>query len=48
VFYDDPLAAIDWLGRAFGFDVRLKVEEDGATDPEGHQWFFMQRIRDGK
>ena len=131
VFYDDPAAAIDWLCRAFGFEIRLKVEgEDGriehselvfgeglimvggaggdrpgqermvsprsmhggntqnlcvvvddvdvhcararaagalifrepettdygdeywtdrtygATDPEGHQWFFMQRIRD--
>jgi uncharacterized glyoxalase superfamily protein PhnB len=132
VFYDDPAAAIDWLHRAIGFEVRLKVEgEDGriehselvfgeglimvggtghgdrpgqermvsprsthggntqnlcvvvddvdahcararaagaqifrepettdygdeywtdrtygATDPEGHQWFFMQRIRD--
>ena len=31
VFYDDPHAAIDWLCRAFGFEVRLKVEgEDGA------------------
>jgi uncharacterized glyoxalase superfamily protein PhnB len=131
VFYDDPAAAIDWLCRAFGFEVRLKVAgEDGriehselvfgeglimvggaggdrpgqdrmisprsvqggntqilgvfvddvdahcagargagarifrepetmdygeeywtdrsygAVDPEGHQWFFMQRIRD--
>src|ERR1043166_9378572 len=26
VFYDDAAAAIDWLCRAFGFDVRLKVE----------------------
>ncbi len=26
VFYDDPRAAIDWLCRAFGFEVRLKVE----------------------
>lgn len=30
VFYDDPKAAIDWLCRAFGFELRLKVEgEDG-------------------
>ncbi|WAS96757.1 VOC family protein [Nannocystis punicea] len=30
IFYDDPAAAIDWLCRAFGFEVRLKVEgEDG-------------------
>jgi len=25
VFYDDALAAIDWLCRAFEFEVRLKV-----------------------
>jgi len=31
VFYEDPHAAIDWLCRAFGFELRLKVEgEDGA------------------
>ena len=30
VFYDDAAAAIDWLCRAFGFTVRLKVDgEDG-------------------
>ena len=30
IFYEDPAAAIDWLCRAFGFEVRLKVEgEDG-------------------
>ena len=28
VFYDDPKAAIDWLCRAFGFDVQSKVEDD--------------------
>jgi len=28
VFYDDPRAAIDWLCRAFGFELRLKVEGD--------------------
>jgi uncharacterized glyoxalase superfamily protein PhnB len=28
VFYDDPQAGIDWLCRAFGFEVRLKVEGD--------------------
>ncbi len=28
VFYRDPHAAIDWICRAFGFDVRLKVEAD--------------------
>jgi uncharacterized glyoxalase superfamily protein PhnB len=25
IFYEDALAAIDWLSRAFGFEVRLKV-----------------------
>jgi uncharacterized glyoxalase superfamily protein PhnB len=28
LFYDDPAQAIDWLGRAFGFELRLKVEGD--------------------
>ena len=26
IYYDDPAAAIDWLCRAFGFEVRLKIE----------------------
>jgi uncharacterized glyoxalase superfamily protein PhnB len=26
LFYDDAAAAIDWLCRTFGFEVRLKVE----------------------
>ena len=30
VFYDDAGAAIDWLCRAFGFEVRLKVEGEGG------------------
>jgi uncharacterized glyoxalase superfamily protein PhnB len=28
--YDDASEAIDWLCRAFGFEVRLKVEGDGG------------------
>jgi uncharacterized glyoxalase superfamily protein PhnB len=28
LFYDDAAKAIDWLGRAFGFETRLKVEGD--------------------
>ncbi len=28
IYYDDPLAAIDWLCRTFGFEVRLKVVGD--------------------
>lgn len=30
LYYDDAVAAIDWLCRAFGFEVRLKVEGDGG------------------
>jgi uncharacterized glyoxalase superfamily protein PhnB len=31
VFYDEPAKAIDWLCRAFGFEVRLKVEGDDGN-----------------
>ncbi|MGF1467371.1 MAG: VOC family protein [Sandaracinaceae bacterium] len=30
VYYEDAAAAIDWLCRAFGFEVQLKVEGDGG------------------
>jgi uncharacterized glyoxalase superfamily protein PhnB len=30
LFYDDASAAIDWLCRAFGFEVRLKVEGEAG------------------
>jgi uncharacterized glyoxalase superfamily protein PhnB len=30
LYYDDPRAAIDWLCKAFGFEVRLLVEGDGG------------------
>jgi uncharacterized glyoxalase superfamily protein PhnB len=30
VFYDDASAAIDFLCRAFGFEVRLKIEGEGG------------------
>jgi uncharacterized glyoxalase superfamily protein PhnB len=30
ICYDDAAAAIDWLCRAFGFEVRLKIEGDGG------------------
>lgn len=30
LFYDDAAAAIDWLCKAFGFEVRLKVEGEGG------------------
>ena len=31
LYYDDPRAAIDWLCRAFGFEVRLLVEGEGGS-----------------
>jgi uncharacterized glyoxalase superfamily protein PhnB len=30
VFYDDAAAAIDWLCKSLGFEVRLKVEGEGG------------------
>ncbi|HYP87048.1 MAG TPA: VOC family protein [Polyangiaceae bacterium] len=30
VFYADPHAAIDWLCKAFDFELQLKVEGDGG------------------
>lgn len=30
LFYREPAKAIDWLSRAFGFTVRLKVEGEGG------------------
>jgi uncharacterized glyoxalase superfamily protein PhnB len=30
IWYDDPAAAIDWLCRAFGFELQLKVEGEGG------------------
>jgi uncharacterized glyoxalase superfamily protein PhnB len=33
LYYDQPAKAIDWLCRAFGFEVRLKVEgENGSIE----------------
>lgn len=31
VFYDEPAAAIDWLCKAFGFEVRLKIEGEAGS-----------------
>ena len=28
LFYDDAAAAIDWICKAFGFEVRMKIEGD--------------------
>src|SRR3974377_1798886 len=30
VFYEEASKAIDWLTRAFGFEVQIKVEGDGG------------------
>jgi len=30
IYYPDAAKAIDWLCRAFGFEVRLKVESEGG------------------
>ncbi len=30
LFYEDPAKAIDWLCRAFGFTVRLRIEGEGG------------------
>jgi uncharacterized glyoxalase superfamily protein PhnB len=33
LYYQDPVRAIDWLCRAFGFEVRIKVEgPDGSIE----------------
>lgn len=64
IYYQDPKAAIAWLGRAFGFEVRLLVEDDtggvahseltfgdglimvggtGRTDPGKGAWQSIQK-----
>src|SRR5215510_721462 len=30
VFYEDAAKAIDWLCKAFGFEVRLRIEGEGG------------------
>ncbi len=68
IYYDDPNAAIDWLCRAFGFELRLKVEDDqggvahseltygeglvmvggtGGKDPEREAWQSRQKSPKG-
>ena len=31
IWYDDPAAAIDWLCRAFGFEIRMVVDGEGGA-----------------
>jgi hypothetical protein len=42
VSYEDPLAALNRLEEAFGFE-RDRVYS--ARDPEGHVWSFGQTVR---
>ena len=51
VMYQDPLAALDWLERAFGFGAAITQERADqfygsrtyrARDPEGHIWCFSE------
>ena len=52
VYYRDAGKAIDWLCNAFGFEVRLKIEEGGRIhhsellfgDPTYHRELLAQRI----
>lgn len=37
IFYQDPATAIDWLCKAFGFRVRLKVEGEGGRIEHSEQ-----------
>ena len=39
VYYDDPRRAIDWLVKDYWIDRSCQVQ-----DPEGHGWYFMQRL----
>lgn len=67
--YAVAMGMFDWLSRAFGFGLPLKVVKEGrlmhsqlvdghdygegywcdraygAKGPEGHQWWFVQRLR---
>lgn len=31
VYYEDASAAIDWLCKAFGFDVKIKIDHEGKV-----------------
>jgi uncharacterized glyoxalase superfamily protein PhnB len=37
VFYRDPKTALEWLGRAFGFEVTMAIE-DAETDPRNSHY----------
>ena len=42
VFYDDLGAALDWLGKAFGFETRMSM-----PGPDGHLIHAEMQIADG-
>ena len=39
LFYDDVAAAIDWLGKAFGFEVRLRMTDKNGGVVHGEMEF---------
>ena len=42
VFYRDPLAALDWLEKAFGFERTMVI-----TDADGNLGHAEMKFRDG-
>ena len=47
VYYEDAPAAIDWLCRAFGFAVRVKIEGEGGSIMPGldELWDAIGRVK---
>jgi uncharacterized glyoxalase superfamily protein PhnB len=52
ISYEDGIAALDWLAKAFGFRERTRITQpDGTLSHgemevgEGHRWFFFERNR---
>jgi uncharacterized glyoxalase superfamily protein PhnB len=52
IAYEDGIAALDWLSRAFGFRERMRLADDSGRlshgemeveDLEGHRWMFIER-----
>lgn len=39
LFYDDVAAALDWLGKAFGFEVRLRMTDKNGGVVHGEMEF---------
>jgi uncharacterized glyoxalase superfamily protein PhnB len=52
LYYDDPGAAIEWLGRAFGFELRIRVDGEAGQVVHseltyGEAMFMVSGGRDG-